>query len=67
MGKCKQVTATLARLIALPRYENIRFESSVTLSVDNDEQPLDVYNEAMEMCRNNVRSEIDRFTAQKDE
>lgn len=64
MAKVTEVTATLARLIALPKFENIRFESSVTMTVEPDEEPKAVFILAMDMCRDNVRTQIERFHAE---
>ncbi len=64
MPEIKEVTAMLDRLIALPKFENIRFGCSVTMSVGENEKPEDVYKEAMAQCRLNIIGQIERFQEQ---
>jgi hypothetical protein len=57
----KEVTATCRRLIALPRYENVLYECSMTAEVQPNEDPKRAYDELLLMCKAKIGKELERF------
>lgn len=47
----KEVTATCRRLIALPRYENVLYECTMTATVEDHENASDVYDDLVSLCK----------------
>lgn len=56
-----ELSVTVARLIALPNYENVRFETTVKVAVAETEDPHKVYEEALDFAKDKIKTELDRF------
>lgn len=56
-----EITVTVARLIALPNYENVRFEATVKATVAPTDLPDAVYEECLDFCKQKIKAELDRF------
>lgn len=59
--KITQVTATCRRLIALPKYENVLYECSMTAQVEDGEDASKVYDDVLHLCKVKIGKELDRF------
>ena len=59
------VTATVKRLINLGNYENVTFECSATATVDQYGGVDTAYKEALDLCKEKVGIELERFQPSK--
>ena len=59
--RIKEVTATCRRLIALPRYENVLYECTITAAVDDGEDANYVYENILQFCKEKIGKELSRF------
>ncbi len=61
----KQITVGIQRVINLGNYENVRYECSCVAEVGPNDEPIDVYQSALQFCKENVGAEVDRLMAAK--
>lgn len=65
MPKIKEVTVGIQRVINLGNYENVRYECSSVVQVDEDGDADRAYTEGLKFCKDNVGAEVDRLMAAK--
>ena len=62
MATITELTVTCRRLIALPKYENVLYECTATVTLDPSDDPDDVYEETLQFCKEKVGKELDRLS-----
>lgn len=63
----KQITVGVQRVINLGNYENVRYECSVVVEVEEGISAHDTYQASLQFCKDNVLAEITRIEASKEE
>lgn len=64
MSHIKQVTVGIQRVINLGNYENVRYECSCVVEVDEAGED-DAYNRGLAFCKEKVGAELERLTKKK--
>lgn len=59
--RIKEVSATCRRLIALPKFENVLYEATMTAEVEEGEDASRVYDTVLQLCKDKVAKELSRF------
>lgn len=61
MARITSLTVGVQRVINLGNYENVRYDCSVTLDIDKDDDYHKVYEDGLNFCKSKVIAEIDRI------
>lgn len=57
----KQVTVGIARLIALAKYENVRYECTAVVEVEDGQTAEQAYEQGLAFCKEKVLAEVERL------
>lgn len=63
--KIKEVTVGIQRVINLGNYENVRYECSAKVELEDGEDPKEAYAHGIGFCKENVGAELERLKPAK--
>lgn len=65
MAKVKEISVGAQYLKSLPNFENIRFEASVSMTVEDGESEKEVYNKAWGIVGEQINNQLKLFEEKK--
>jgi hypothetical protein len=61
----KEIHVGIQRVINLGNYENVRYECSTVVTLNENDDPTEAYEKGLEFCKEKVGAEIDRLETAK--
>lgn len=61
--KITHITVGITRLIALPKYENVKYECTATAELNDLDEPADVKEQLSDFCRQSIIADIEKLNS----